>query len=90
MPAETEVEVKGRKHENAGTLSRIPCRQLECARSRACTRIDPLDRKGKLAGKATNIGQSDPAHALVPEGTITPSVPQPEAQVEGPTKEQDW
>ncbi|XP_003367251.1 putative signal transduction histidine kinase [Trichinella spiralis] len=29
MPAETEVEVKGRKHENAGTLSRIPCRQLD-------------------------------------------------------------
>ncbi|KRX20835.1 hypothetical protein T07_12072 [Trichinella nelsoni] len=51
-------------------------------------RIDPLDRKGQLAGKATNIGQSDPAHALVPEGTTTPSVPQPEAQVEGPTKEQ--
>ncbi|KRX78978.1 hypothetical protein T06_13941 [Trichinella sp. T6] len=39
--------------------------------------------KGKLAGKATNFGQSDPAHALVPDGTTTPSAPQPEAQVEG-------
>ncbi|KRX62808.1 hypothetical protein T09_4346 [Trichinella sp. T9] len=71
MLAETEVEVKGRKHENADTKpDTMPPTGVR-------------NKNGKLAGKASNIGQWDPAHALVPDGTTTPSAPQPEAQVEG-------